>query len=256
MLQIHEISIEKVFVAEHAVRMEISTEDINGLTSSISRIGIVSPLVVEKTDDGFKVICGHRRFKAAGLANLKKVPCIIRDSKLADVKEITFAENFFRADLSPIEQAAAIKDVIDSGAMTVEQVAAGFHRSEHWVAQQVAILDWPDDVLAAVHTGSMSVAAASNLALVTDDNYRSFLVRNGTESGITARVSAAWLQAWRSMAPPEEAIVSEPEPAGPAVVPAVPQAPCIFCAEIIRTDSLSSVLMCGKCILTLRNAAC
>ena len=254
MFQVIEIAIEKVFVAEHAVRMEINAENINGLTSSISRIGIVSPLVVEKTDDGYKLICGHRRHKAALLANLKKVPCIVRDSKLADVKEITFAENFFRADLSPIEQAAAIKDVIDSGAMTVEQVAAGFHRSEHWVAQQVAILDWPDDVLAAVHTGSMSVAAASNLALVTDDNYRSFLVRNATESGITARVSAAWLQAWRSMAPPEEAIASEPEPGGPAMVPAVPQAPCIVCAEIKRTDSLSSVLMCATCINTVRGA--
>ena len=138
--------------------------------------------------------------------------------------------------------------------MTAEQVAAGFHRSEHWVAQQVAILGWPDDVLAAVHAGSMSVAAASNLALVTDDNYRSFLVRNATESGITARVSAAWLQAWRSMAPPEEAIVSEPEPGGSAVVPAVPQAPCICCAEIKRTDSLSSVLICAPCINTLRSA--
>ena len=254
MLQIIEVAIEKVYVADHAVRMEINAEDINGLTSSISRIGIVSPLVVEKTDDGYKVICGHRRFKAAGLANLKKVPCIVRESKLADVKEITFAENFFRADLSPIEQAAAIKDVIDTGAMTGEQVAAGFHRSEHWVARQVSILDWPDDVLGAVHAGSMSVAAASNLALVTDDNYRTFLVRNATESGITARVSAAWLQAWRSMAPPEEAIVSVPEPVGPAIVPAVPQAPCICCAEIKRTDSLSSVLMCANCINTVRGA--
>ena len=254
MLRIIEVAIEKVYTADHAVRMEINAEDVNGLTSSISRVGILSPLVVEKTDDGYNIICGHRRHKAALLANMKKVPCIVRDSKLADVKEITFAENFFRADLSPIEQAAAIKDVIDSGAMTVEQVAAGFHRSEHWVAQQVAILGWPDDVLAAVHTGSMSVAAASNLALVTDDNYRSFLVRNATESGITARVSAAWLQAWRSMAPPEEAIVSEPGPAGPAMVPAVPQAPCICCAEIKRTDSLSSVLMCANCINTVRGA--
>ena len=254
MFQILEIELEKVYVADHAVRMDIKTEDINGLISSISRIGILSPLVVEKTDDGFKVICGHRRYKAACLANLNSVPCIVRDSKLCDVKEITFAENFFRADLSPIEQAAAIKDVIDSGAMTVEQVAAGFHRSEHWVAQQVAILDWPDDVLAAVHAGSMSVSAASNLALVTDDNYRSFLVRNGTESGITARVSAAWLQAWRSMAPPEEAIVSVPEQDGQRTTPAVPQAPCICCAEIKRTDSLSSVLMCVTCINAVRGA--
>ena len=250
-----EIPIARINTSMHSVRAEISAEDVNGLTSSISRIGIVCPIVVQVDGDGFVVVFGHRRFRAAQLANLKMIPCIIRDDSVTQIKEISFAENFFRADLSPVEQAAAIKDVIDTGAMTMEQVASGFHRSEHWVVRQVALLDWPSDVLAAVHDGWISVAAASNLALVAEDTYRSFLLRNAEESGVTARVSASWLQAWRSMAPPEEAVQQEPVEDGRSVIPAVPQAPCICCAQIQRTDGLASVLVCGSCINAFRAAA-
>lgn len=254
MAGIIDIPVEKLNDMAHAVREQIKPDDVNGLTNSIARLGILSPLVVEKDGDKYNIVSGHRRLRAAVLANLKTVPCIIKDVSVSEVKEMVFAENFFRADLSPVEQAAAIKDVIDTGAMTVEQVAAGFHRTEHWVGRQVGLLSWPDDVLGAVHTGVLSVAAASNLALITDDNYRGFLLRNANESGCTARVSASWLQAWRSMEPPEVAIEKEPGPAGPAVIPAVPQAPCICCAEIKRTDSLSSVLMCATCINAVRSA--
>ncbi|MCB7130293.1 MAG: ParB/RepB/Spo0J family partition protein, partial [Candidatus Brocadiales bacterium] len=220
MHKIVEVPIENVFTAEHSVRAEIKTEDVNGLISSISRIGIVCPIVVQADGERFKVVFGHRRFRAACLANLKTVPCIVRDDSVSQVKEIAFAENFFRADLSPVEQAAAIKDVIDTGAMTVEQVATGFHRSTDWIVRQVSMLSWPPDVLSAVHEGWISVSAASNLALVEEETYREFLLRNARESGVTARVSASWLQAWRSMAPPEEALESEPVPAGNATTPA------------------------------------
>ncbi len=253
MQRVQEIPIDMIFTAEHSVRAKIEAESVNGLTSSISRIGIVCPIVVQRINNEFQVVFGHRRYRAACIANLKTVPCIVRDDSPDQVKEIAFAENFFRADLSPVEQAAAIKDVIDTGAMTVEQVAAGFHRSEHWVVRQVSLLDWPADVLAAVHAGWISVAAASNLALVEQDSYREFLLRNAEESGVTARVSASWLQAWRMMAPPEEALEAELAVEDHTQVPAVPQAPCICCSEIKRTDSLSSVLMCANCINSVRS---
>ncbi len=254
MPKIQEIPIEKIVTGEHSVRAQISNDSVNDLLSSISRIGIVCPIVVQKDGDSYKVVFGHRRFRAAQLANLKTVSCIVRHDAVTQVKEIAFAENFFRADLSPIEQASAIKDVIDTGSMTIQQVAAGFNRTDNWVARQVSILTWPADILEAVHVGWLSVAAAANLALIEEDTYRSFLLRNAEESGCTARVSASWLQAWRSMAPPEAALEAEPVPAGRSVIPALPQAPCICCSQIKRTDELSSVLICPTCINAIRTA--
>ncbi len=254
MPKVIEIPVDKLITGDHALRVSISADDVNDLTSSISRIGIICPIVVQSKDDGYQVIFGHRRYRAAQLANLKTIPCIVRDDAESQVKEMAFAENFFRADLSPIEQATAIKDVIDSGGMTTEQVAAGFHRTENWVTRQVTMLSWPDDVLAAVHAGWLSVAAAHSLALIEEKTYRGFLLRNAEESGATARTTAAWLQAWRSMAPPEEALEAEPVSAGPSVMPAVPQAPCFLCRQICRSDVLSLVGACAACISSVRNA--
>ncbi|GAH73034.1 unnamed protein product, partial [marine sediment metagenome] len=167
--------------------------------------------------------------------------------------EVSFAENLFRKDLSPIELAAAIKDCLDQKTLTVDELAAGLHRSCHWVQAQVSLLDWPADVLEVIHHGKISIAAASNLAAVHDNIYREFLVRQAVENGATARATAAWLQAWRSMAPAEEAITREPAAAGESVQPAVPQAPCIVCANVFRTDELSHVPVCVHCIHTIRD---
>ncbi len=76
--KIVDIPIEKIFKADHAVRAEITAEDVNGLTSSIARLGMISPLVVEKDGDKYKIVSGHRRCRAAELANLKAIPCIVK----------------------------------------------------------------------------------------------------------------------------------------------------------------------------------
>jgi ParB family chromosome partitioning protein len=251
--QITLIPIEKVTSGEHALRHAIAKEAVEDLAESIRRMGVLCPLVVQQKDDSYVVIFGHRRLAAALLAGRTEIPCIIKTESTATVKEMAFAENFFRADLSAVEQAASIKDVLDSGTMDVTQLAAGFHRSEHWIKAQVDLLCWPDDVLFAVHTGWLSVAAASNISLITDDTYRAFLLRNAEDGGCTARVSASWLQAWRSMAPPEEALQADPVPDERSHVPSVPQSPCICCNEVNRTDGMSMVLMCSACINTMRN---
>jgi len=116
----------------------------------------------------------------------------------------------------------------------------------------IAIAGWQADVLEAIHECKLSVSAASNLAVVTDDSYRIFLVRNAVEQGATARTTASWLQAWRAMQPQEEAITSEPAPAGPVSVPMVPQAPCLCCAQMFKVNEMSHVPVCGACIQIIR----
>jgi len=250
--KIVDIRLEEIHTEKNAQRLDLNEEAINDLTSSISRIGIQCPLVVTKDGDFFHVVFGHRRYRAAQLAGLKVVPCIVRTVDESQVKEISFAENFFRADLSAVEQASAIKDVLDIGALTIEQIAAGFHRTAYWVTRQLDLLQWPGDVLGAIHTGHISVAAGSNLALITDDVYRDFLVKNAVENGATARTTAAWLQAWRAMVPPQQAVSQEPEAGHSSPPPAVPQAPCMICSNVFRSDELSHIPVCVTCIRAVR----
>ena len=246
------IAIREIKVGEHEQRHECEDNEIDGLAASVRRIGIIQPLILEKEGDTLHLVSGHRRLLAAIRVGLSNVPCIIQDRVEGKSTEITFAENFFRKDLSPVELACAIKDCFERKLMTVKELAASFHRSEHWVHSMAAIFDWPADVQEAIHVKAISVSAASNLAMVTDENYRAFLLRNAAEAGATARTTAAWLQAWRAMQPQEEAITAEPVPAGSVAEPMVPQAPCLCCAQIFPVNQMSHVPLCGACIQIIR----
>ncbi len=252
MQEIRQIPVEKIKVGEYALRMEAEDETLDDLAASIRRVGILVPLIVRSEGDKYDLIAGHRRLVAAMRLGLAEVPCIIRDSSEAQSSEMAFAENIFRQDLSAVEIAAGIKDILDQKIMEVPELARVVRLSEHWVRAQVAMLGWPADVLEAIHQRWLSVAAASNLAMIQDDSYRNFLLSNARDSGATARTTAAWLQAWCAQQPAEEAVQAEPVPGSQVSQPALPQAPCIACGNVQRTDGLAMVMICTGCLNTIR----
>ncbi|KKM97808.1 hypothetical protein LCGC14_1164410, partial [marine sediment metagenome] len=197
MKELGQIPIAQIKVGEHAQRIDDEDPETLELAESIRRVGILNPLILLKQGEDLVLLAGHRRLVAARMAGHEVVPCFVRSTMPEVDAEIAFAENFFRKDLSPVELACALKDCLDNKIMSVTELAAGFHKTEHWVERMIAISDWPDDVQQAVHNKLISVSAAGNLALVTEDAYREFLVKNAVEQGATARTTAAWLQAWR-----------------------------------------------------------
>ncbi|NVM24124.1 MAG: ParB/RepB/Spo0J family partition protein [Desulfobacterales bacterium] len=249
-----EIPISKIKAGEHEQRFEDDDDEIIDLAGSIRRVGLLDPLCVSESGDGYMLIAGHRRLEACKRAGETIVPCLVKSGDEATRREITFAENFFRKDLTALEQAVAIANEFKEGRMTIEQLAAGFRKTTDWVRRQIAICSWPQDVLEGIQTRKLSVAAASNLACITEDHYRQMLVRHAVDNGATARTTAAWLQAWKSLLPPAEAIEQEPvDPDAPAV-PMVPQSLCLVCHDVFRVDELSHVPLCSHCINAISNA--
>lgn len=252
MAEIKNVQIGEIKVGEHALRALEDDEGIDELAASIRRVGVLVPLVCRDESGVLHLVAGHRRIRAAERVGLESVPVVVGDYSDAQSKEVAFAENMFREDLTAVEIAAGMKDVLEQGETEIEDLARSVHRSKDWVGRMITMLAWPDDVLAAIHAGWLSVSAANNLALITDDVYRDFLLRNAFDSGATARTTAAWLQAWRSMQPVEDALQTEPGTAGSPPQPAVPQAPCICCGDVYRTDELSHVPACVSCIKLIR----
>lgn len=251
--EVSQVQIMDITVGANALRALEDDEGIDQLAASIRRIGVLVPLVCRLEGDVLHLVAGHRRIKAATNAGLETVPVIVGDFSVAQAKEIAFAENMFREDLSAVEIAAGIKDIIDQEIMTIEELAKRVNRSTDWIGRMIAMLAWPDDVLGAVHGGWLSVSAANNLACVTEDTYRDFLLTNAHESGATARTTAAWLQAWRAYQPPEAAVQAEPVPGQVNLMPAVPQAPCLCCGAVYRTDELCHMPVCTSCIKIVRD---
>lgn len=254
MAEIKKIPIEKIIVGEHDQRLKLDVDEVEKLASSIARVGLLYPIIVRKEGDMYLVLDGHTRLEACKSLGHLNIQCTFGAASGANSAEIAFAGNFFRKDLSPVELAAALKDCNEKGTMTIGELAAGFHKSNHWVSSMIAIANWPAEIQEAIHNERISVSAASNLACVTDDSYRLFLVRNAVEAGATARTTASWLQAWRAMQPQEEAITSEPVSMGTHQTPMVPQAPCFCCSQLFEVNKMSHIPVCGACVQILRAA--
>ncbi len=252
MREFREIAVRLLDKGEHENRFDYEGPEMEELVASVRLDGVLVPLIVRPVGDRFVVIEGHRRREAALRVGLDAVPCQVQSGDAGLAKRTAFLGNIVRKDLTPVELAVAVAKAVQDGEASVEEFARSMHRSVDWVRRQVALLDWPEDVLQAIHGGSLSVAAAANLAGVGDDAYRGFLLENAVANGATARTTAAWLQAWRATLPVELA-VQQPAVAGAAGPgPVIPQAPCLCCGDMLRTDELSHVPLCARCIPRVR----
>lgn len=246
------VKVAQIRSDEHAQRFALNDEALDDLCRSIERLGLLNPLVVCRSGDGYDLLGGHRRLACLKRLSWSECDCLVLEAGEKSPEEVTFAENFFRVDLSAVELAVAMARELESGRLTVDQLAAGFHRSGDWVRRYVAMTEWPDNVLEAVHSGGLSMSAAANLALVEENEYREFLVRQAVENGATARATSAWLQAWRCLLPAEKAVTLPGGPDSGVSAPLIPQAPCFGCGTVVRTDALSHIPLCGACAQRVR----
>lgn len=252
--ELRSLKMASIISGEYANRLASEDLGINDLADSIRELGLQNPIVVSIKGDGFVIISGHRRYKACQLCGKTNVECFVEDRDDEIKRKIVIAENSMRANLTAIEEAEQIRRWVQDDGLTVIEVSQIHHKSEDWVKRQLAMLAWPMDVLEQIHVGSFSVAAGANLALITDDDYRRFLVRNAAENGASARMTGAWLQGWRSALPPQEALEQQPE--GGSFVPLAPAAevPCLCCGTCRPPEQLSHVLMCPACVSAVTEA--
>jgi ParB family chromosome partitioning protein len=252
MSQIQEIPLALIDETNYHQRFALDEDRLAELAGSIATLGLLVPLIVQPHGDRYNLIAGRRRKAALLKLGRDTAPCCTLDTSEAGARQAALADNLIREEPTPIETAVAIARAVESGEAALHDIAQAMHRSDDWVRRQLALLEWPEDVQHALHDGHLSVAAAANLAMVEEPAYRSYLLENALANGATARTTAAWLQAWRAAIPYEKALEQPPVPPTATAQPMVPQAPCIVCGNIFRTDELSHVPVCAKDIQRLR----
>ncbi len=143
------------------------------LAASIRKNGIMQPILVRPHGGGYEIVAGERRWRAARLAGLAEIPVTIREVSDTQALELALVENVQRADLHPIEEARAYRRLMAEFDYTQEEVAQAVDKSRSQVANMLRLLDLPEEVLALVASGRLSVgharallgcAASTNLA--------------------------------------------------------------------------------------------
>lgn len=169
-------------------RRDFAKVALDDLAASISQKGIIQPLIVRPVpgDTRFEIVAGERRWRAAQIAQVHEVPVIVRDMDDVEVIEVAIIENIQRADLNPIEEAAAYRQLMDRFGHTQEKIAEALSKSRSHIANLLRLLQLPDEVQSMVRNGTLSAGHAR--ALVTHPNAVE-LARQVVGKGLTVRAT-------------------------------------------------------------------
>jgi ParB family chromosome partitioning protein len=144
-------------------RMNFDREKLDELASSIRTHGLIQPLIVTETVEGFVLIAGERRWRASRLAGLNEVPVIVKETTPQDMLEIALIENIQRSDLNVLEEANAYRQLIDEFGLTQEMVAERVGKARTTVTNLLRVLNAPESIQAEIVAGRISGSHARAL---------------------------------------------------------------------------------------------
>ena len=144
-------------------RHQMNPDELNELVASIREHGVIQPIVVTRDGAGYVLIAGERRWTAAGLAGLERIPAVIKDVTPQEMLELALVENVQRSDLNPLEEAAAYQQLVNEFGFTQEQVAQRVGKNRSTVANSIRLLGLPERVLDALAKSEISEGHARAL---------------------------------------------------------------------------------------------
>lgn len=187
--QIQEIEVSQVVANPYQPRKVFNPEALQELADSIREHGVIQPLVVTRTETGFEIVVGERRFRASQLAGLTRVPAIIKQKLEDQTKlEVALIENIQRQELNAIEEAQAYDRLIKNFNMTQEQVAKKVGKSRPAITNTLRLLNLPAEIQRAVVEGKISEGHARAILGLPDDVERQILLyKTIVEQGLNVR---------------------------------------------------------------------
>lgn len=188
--QVYELEIDMLQPNPLQPRGLITPESLAELAESIRSHGILEPLVVAKTPAGYQIVAGERRWRAAKLTGLKKVPVVIKETSPQGMLEMAIVENVQRIDLNPLERAQAYRRLMEEFELTNAEIAERVSKSPSYVSNTIRLLTLPDAIKDALMAGATTEGHARALSALEDPHliitaYKEVLKRNlsvrGTE---------------------------------------------------------------------------
>lgn len=182
-------------------RKAFDGEMLEQLASSIREIGLIQPICVYPNGQRYTIIAGERRWRAAKLAGLTKIPALVRDLDRVQRMEVALVENIQRADLNPIETALAIHELMEECGLTQDAVSKRIGRSRSAVANLLRLLNLPDSVIELVKSGQLNEGHARTLVSLEKDEDKERLAKHFIEQALSVRQAEETVNAFKKGEP-------------------------------------------------------
>jgi ParB family chromosome partitioning protein len=168
-------------------RRAIDAAPLDELATSIAAVGIVQPVIVRAVDGGYELIAGERRWRAAQKAGFTVIPAIVRTASDVESLELALVENVVRQQLNPVDEAYALKVLLEDLGVTQENLASRVGKSRSAIANKVRLLDLPAAVQESLASGSLSEGHGRALLGLSEKGKQLQLARKAIEKGMSVR---------------------------------------------------------------------
>jgi len=255
MAELKEVDIDLIDEPEAPARLEVEDDDLYDLAESIAEVGLINPITVKRKENGrYEVIAGHRRLLACKLAGLKKVPVIVSDKAEERAAEIMITENVARKDMSPIEEAAMLKELSDLKGYGIGALARITGKSKSWVRERLDLLFLRPELQKALHEGKINIKQAKILDKVEDDELRARWLKEAAAGHVTANTLEMW---YRTYIEDKEYIESQDDSYLDEIAERKfepPKGQCYICSEKLPYEKLTTIVICKRCKFELTKA--
>jgi ParB family chromosome partitioning protein len=209
-----EIDIDRLTPNDFQPRVMLDDARLQELAQSIKSNGLIQPIVVRRLGDRFQIIAGERRWRAAKLAGLTRVPVVVKEvaaGQEQSLLEMALIENVQREDLNPIDEAVAYRRLADEFHLTQEAIAAAVGKDRATVANTVRLLRLPDEVRSEVAGGRLSMGHARALLSLADEADQRRTSREVIARGLSVRETETLVKkTLEAQGPPKEPSLPRP----------------------------------------------
>lgn len=184
---LREIPIASVKPNKYQPRTHFDEEDLAALVGSIREVGVLQPVLVRPEGDGYELIAGERRWRAAKRVGLQTIPALVHEADDAAALEQALVENVHRSDLNPLEEAAAYQQLIEDFGLTHEEVASRVGKGRATISNTLRLMHLPPTVQRALRDGQLSMGHARALLGTPDRIFQEKLAREVVAEGLSVR---------------------------------------------------------------------
>lgn len=252
---IKEVPLDQIDEPKGIVRMDIDPDDLNDLAQSISEIGLLQPIMIAINNEGYEIVFGHRRFLACKKLGLSSVRSIVRVMTQQEIGIARATENISRADLTPIEEAATYKNLMDQYGLSLEQVAKKMAKTPGTIKRRMDLLRMPPPLQKAVHKKQISMTVAEELWSIGDEASLDYYLGFAIENGCTKEVARQWAKDWKDSQ--RRSQTTGGEGGGVDLSPCEPRpsyVPCDLCHEPVELGKDKLIRSCPNCWGTIKKA--
>ena len=252
---LRDIALDSIDPPPAPIRAHMDTTELAELARSISVLGIIEPLIVVPDAGRYKVIAGHRRYLAAIMAGLLRVPCVIFDEQHEALDGVQLHDNLYREDLNAVEEGRKFQSMLPSCGDDVDTLAGLIRQSRGYVEDRLLLLTGDAEVCDALAARQISFAVAKELNKVNEQAMRRMFLTAAVDGGATARLVMGWRVRANAGARAEEIRTERAAAAAEAPAPATDPASifaCFYCQGSENPHDLQLFYVHSSCLAIVR----